>query len=220
MRINELLVEYDYDHHSKIVNQAMSKAGYRKKGEGADAVVYSRDAGTVIKIIMPIIGDYGLADQTFLTWYNFCQQHAGNPHLPKFQKIAGQHHAQFEIDGEKFRQIAMEKLKPIPAGSKLDDVVLDLVKSVEHNKSVKDIEMANLKYIYRGKPIPSQVLRHTEQHIKLIEKIMNQYPELYKTLTAVFQTGRRAGLSSDMATRNNVMMRADGTPVITDPWSD
>lgn len=219
MRATDFLAEYDYDRHYKIVNQAMAKAGYRKKGQGGDAVVYSKDAGTVIKIIMPMNGDYSSADNAFLAWYKFCQQHAGNPHLPQFQEIQGQHHSQFEIDGEKFRQIAMEKLKPMPEGSKLENAIHSIITTCEENKTLKDTEMAKLKYTWQDTPIPPHVLKWKNQEIKATEKIIEQYPLLYKTLKSIIQVAARGGFRQDLSSTGNIMLRTDGTPVITDPWA-
>jgi hypothetical protein len=115
----------------------MTKAGYRKIGQGGDSMVYARDAGHVIKIIMPGSGEYSEADKTFMAWYDFCQQHAGNPYLPKFIKINGQHHSTFEIDGETFRQIAMEKLQRISEWSELLETVMTIIENIEYNQQDK-----------------------------------------------------------------------------------
>ena len=225
--IDEDLYQPGGSQHRIKIQQAMKKAGYREIGDGVDSTVYSKDAGTVIKIIVPMFGDFAPADKTFLTWYKFCQQHAGNPHLPQFQEIAGQHHATFTIDGEQFRQIAMEKLKPMPEESKLSTAIYRMAMTIQsnivnsRNNSPRQWMTADFNSYYApGESIQPYVIQGLKQDIQFIEKIMSKYPELYKTLNAVIRAGKRAGLRDDMISDGNIMRRADGTPVIIDPWVD
>lgn len=184
------LYEFDYDHYRKIVNQTMKKSGYRKIGSGVDSLVFARDAGTVIKIIVPEHSQPGVSDNTFLKWYEFCQKNKGNPHLPNFVEIQGQHHSSFNLDGIQLRQIAMEKLKPMAAGSKVEEAVWEL-----------------LVYERQGRPISPK----TQQ--------MPWAKDFYNTVKAVEAAGEAAGLQDDIASDDNVMIRGN-IPVITDPWTD
>lgn len=139
MRIKEIIkeqqiAEFDYTKHKKLVIDHMKQAGYKKLGHGADALVFSKDAGTAIKIIIPQSGKFEAADNTFLAFYEYCKQHADNPHLPKFVAIGGQEHATFQLDGETFRQIAMERLKPIPPGSELDNAIFAMYRAARANE--------------------------------------------------------------------------------------
>jgi hypothetical protein len=184
------LYEFDYDHYRKIVNQTMKKTGYRQIGSGTDSLVFARDAGTVIKIIVPEHDQPGVSDSTFLKWYKFCQKNKGNPYLPKFVEIQGQHHATFNLDGIQFRQIAMEKLKPLIVGSALENAVWEIL--------VSDV---------RSTPISPAT------------KQLPWATDFYSTVKAVRAAGDAAGLSDDIDSDDNVMVRGN-IPVITDPWVD
>jgi hypothetical protein len=54
--------------------------------------------------------------------------------------------------------------------------------------------------------------------LKLAKKLMAKFPGFYETLQSVIATGKRLGFRDDITSDGNIMMRADGTPVITDPW--
>jgi hypothetical protein len=184
------LYEFDPYKQREMINKLMKQAGYHKMGSGTDSLVFARDAGSVIKIIAPEHGEYGAADNTFLQWYKFCQKNKGNPHLPKFVEIQGQHHANFKLGGKVFRQIAMEKLKPLIVGSALEEAVWEIL--------VSDI---------RGTPISPAT------------KQLPWATDFYNTVKAVAAAGDAAGLSDDIDSDDNVMVRGN-IPVITDPWVD
>jgi hypothetical protein len=217
MRCQEFIAEYDeYKRHTKIIHQAMRRAGYRRVGSGADSVVYAKDAGTVIKLIVPQENDMAPADRVFMAWYQFCQKNAGNPYLPRFVEIQGQHHATFDIDGETFRQTAMEKLRNLPTAT--FNRIMTLEKSIRYNQSLKDTVMRDVTYLYRNRTVPPEVLKYKQRDLALAEKLMAKYPGFYETLQSVIATGQSLGFRDDVLADGNIMMRADGTPVITDPW--
>jgi hypothetical protein len=184
------LYEFDYTQYRKLVNQTMKKSGYRKIGSGVDSLVFARDAGTVIKIIVPEHDQPGVSDNTFLKWYEFCQKNKGNPHLPKFVEIQGQHHSSFNLDGIQLRQIAMEKLKPMAAGSKVEEAVWEILTS---------------------DPSDTPISPATKQ--------LPWAKDFYNTVKAVEAAGDAAGLRDDVDSDDNVMLRGN-IPVITDPWID
>jgi hypothetical protein len=119
------LNEFDHARHVELLNAYMQKLGYENIGAGLDAQVFAKETGPVKKILMPESGDISTAENSFLAFYNYCQANARNPHLPKFLKI----NKDIELDGERFRQITMERLQEVDPD--YDDMIMDMVESIE-----------------------------------------------------------------------------------------
>ena len=207
----------EYDTSSKSSKQIIAKLkqlGYKLLGSGVDATVWSKDAGSVIKILMPF--DNTSADNAFLTFYEFCQRHK-SPFLPKFISIGGAHHTVFELDGKQYRQIAMEKLAPLPGGSLMEKMVWALSDLV----SVAFIKWADVKKqlvtpdFWEHFPNPGN---HVEEVTQALAnpQLDKQYAALFTVMQQLYQTGNQHGLGWDLHTEN-VMARGN-TPVITDPY--
>lgn len=206
------------DHRTKI-KQTMTAAGYAELGAGADAAVYAKDANTVIKILMPDTGQLSTGEKTFLDFYKYVTTSKPNPFLPKFVKIQGQHHARFEIDGEQFLQIAMERLQPIPNGSALQGIVWVLSECAARQLTWREVyndflTESDIWRYWSGDPdVPEKV------YDMMLGQADNQayYEALYITMLILARLGAHHGWGWDLHTEN-VMQRADGTPVIIDPW--
>jgi hypothetical protein len=126
--------DIDYQRHLALINAHMKKMGYRGLGGGGDAQVYAKAQGPVIKILIPADAkNVSSAEIPFLEFYKFCMNNRNNPHLPKFANIQGQDYADFYIDGERFVQIAQERLTEISAPSEYDDMLFEMIDSVERN---------------------------------------------------------------------------------------
>jgi hypothetical protein len=119
------LNEFDHARHVELLNAHMEKLGYENIGAGLDAQVFAKETGPVKKILMPESGDISTAENSFLAFYNYCQANARNPHLPKFLNI----NKDIELDGEKFRQITMERLQEVDPDH--DDMIMDMMESIE-----------------------------------------------------------------------------------------
>ena len=119
------LNEFDHARHVELLNAHMEKLGYENIGAGLDAQVFAKETGPVKKILMPESGDISTAENSFLAFYNYCQTNAKNPHLPKFLNID----KDIELDGEKFRQITMERLAEVDPD--YDDMIMDMMESIE-----------------------------------------------------------------------------------------
>jgi hypothetical protein len=205
------------EEHAKKIAATMKKAGYKELGSGADASVYVKDAGTVIKILMPESGNLGTAERTFLEFYNFVQKLPGIPNLPRFYKIQGQHYTKFEIDGEEFYQIAMEQLYPIAPGSLEEGMVWQL-----SDYAVKDISWET---VYKELQDPEQWMGLAPDEAgnfvnavkNFTDKQKHDYAYLFVLMQLLFRTGQAKKLFWDLHTAN-MMQRADGTLVIVDPW--
>lgn len=186
---NKIQEAIDYQRHLKIINAHMKKMGYKKLGGGADAQVYAKTEDQVIKILIPSDAtNVSIAEKAFLEFYKFCKANQRNPHLPKFFKIQGQDYSDFYIDGERFIQIAQERLTEIPAPSKYDEMLFDMINSVEND--------APLERTYPG----YELLYKTLQSVSKLGKILGFDSDFIKT-------------DDDF----NIMLRGQ-TLVITDPW--
>jgi predicted nucleotidyltransferase len=186
---NKIQEAIEYQRHLKLINAHMKKMGYQKLGGGADAQVYAKTEDQVIKILIPSDStNVSTAEIAFVEFYKFCQANQRNPHLPKFFKIQGQDYTDFYIDGERFIQIAQERLTEIPAPSRYDDMLFDMINSVEND--------APLERSYPG----YELLYKTLQSVSKLGKILGFDSDFIKT-------------DDDF----NIMLRGQ-TLVITDPW--
>ena len=119
------LNEFDHARHVKLLNAHMQKLGYENIGAGTDAQVFAKETGPVKKILMPESGDISTAENSFLAFYNYCQANARNPHLPKFHQIQDN----IELDGERFRQITMERLEEVDP--EYEDMLVSMTDGIE-----------------------------------------------------------------------------------------
>jgi hypothetical protein len=183
--------DIDYQRHLKLINAHMEKMGYKRLGGGRDAQVYAKQEGSIIKILIPQDGKtVGSAEIPFLEFYKYCRANQKNPHLPKFGKIQGQDYADFHLDGERFVQIAQERLSDIPAPSEYDDMLFDMINSVENNTP--------LEQKYQGYELFYKTLKSVAQRGRELG-FENDF------------------IKSD--DDFNIMLRGK-TLVITDPWLD
>ena len=208
--------EYDAgSESSKQITAKLKQLGYKLLGSGHDATVWTKDAGSVIKILMPSI-DNESSDNAFLIFYNFCQKHK-SPFLPRFVDIGGVHHSAFELNGKQYRQISMEKLAPLPSGSLMEKMVWAL----SDLSAVPFIKWSNVKQqlsspnFWEHFPNPGN---HSEEVAQALAdpQLEKQYSSLFVIMQQLYQTAKQHGLGWDLHTEN-VMARGN-TPVITDPY--
>ena len=215
------LYELHSDQHRDKIYNTMQKAGYTEVGAGADATVWAKDAGTVIKILMPEDGIISPAEKVFLEYYKAAQKYQDNPHFIKFVDIGGQHYTKFDIDGETFYQIAAEKLKPLKNGSFEEAVVWAMSDFVGNNVSwadaIKQIKDPNAKIWMQSYHYDFNPEKITRKLNKLDATAAAKLQYLYLTMQLIYQIGRSQGFGWDLHTEN-AMQRRDGTIVITDPW--
>lgn len=210
MRISELV-----DHRVDISPMMRSK-GYRLLGSGADAMVWIKDSGPVIKLLIPRVphtDDANAADLAFLVFYEFCRDNKNNPFLPKFVEIEGSHYTDFKIGDNYYKQIAMEMLDQIPNNSTEEYMVWmlgDMV--IRTNSWERAKEKMNQEDTWLG---------YRTAWKKYVESIKNPdfekyYHALFLTMVRLFAVGNSAGLKWDLHTEN-AMMR-DRQIVIIDPF--
>jgi hypothetical protein len=196
------------------VYQTMDKAGYTNIGRGTDASVWAKDAGSVIKIVTT-------GQTPFLKFYKFCREHSDNPHLPRFVPIQGKDYTVFNLFGKKFLQVSMEKLTKISDDSVEAFVVWYLEHEAKKNTSWSKI----VTYLTANKgselwkfsnDFPMETLQ-TVYYI--LKKNPNHWLSFYETFLMLAQYIKKfRGALLDLHDEN-VMLRSDGTMVITDPYA-
>ena len=207
----------EYDDVRSQITSKLKSLGYKLSGSGLDSLVWTKDEGSVIKMIIPYQSRADRADSSFLLFYKFCQEHKDSPYLPKFIDIGGKHHTLFEFNGKKYRQIAMEKLTPIPKNtlmSKIYGKMIDLLSSESDWEKTKNRLVdpdtwtpVDQWATYSTRPI-KQIMSNPET-----EKV---YHGLYEIMKKLHDLGYRNRYMFDR-NPDNLMLRGN-TPVVTDPW--
>lgn len=202
---------------SKKIVDTLKKAGYRQLGSGADATVWSRNAGSVIKIVMPESQDITTAAYTFKKFYEFCMQHQDLACLPKFIPIQGQAYTEFTIGDREFMQISMEQLYPLKKNS-FDEGIVWLFSDYVSNNGKWDAMNNDLTYpedweMYNEK----NAEKYAYMWSKLSKQKRAEYQLLYTVMQLLYKTGQINKLYWDLHT-GNAMLRKNGTIVIIDPW--
>ena len=211
--------------NAKEIADTLKKAGYRKLGEGVDATVWTKDDGSVLKIIMPTpyntkhapvrVDRPELAVWTFMKFYQFTQKHKDLRCLPRFKEIQGENLAKFSLRGKDYLQISMEKLQPLAKGSTEEILVWHLSDYAKQNTDWSVVLQDLLK------PESYEDLKPKEQkrYLSFLEdksKVL-EYKMLYTVMKLLYVTGSLNNMNWDLHTEN-AMQRADGTVVIVDPW--
>jgi hypothetical protein len=220
MRAQEL-IEYDENSaHTREIESKLKQAGYKKLGDGVDASVWSKDAGYVIKILMPHENPAHLkgSEKSFMTFYKFCQQHSDSPNLPKFVDIGGKHHSLFKLNGKAYRQIAMEKLRPLRENTFAEGMIWMLSDFAPKNTPWEEVlEQLVDPNVWNMSLRLKRIMPQRIQQLKTNAKFNAEYGLLYTMMRLLYITARKSGLYWDMHTAN-AMQRADGTIVIVDPF--
>lgn len=208
--------EEDTPEAKHIVN-TLKKAGYSQLGSGADATVWIKDAGSVLKIIMPESKDITPAAFTFKKFYEFCMQHQDLACLPKFIPIQGQAYSEFTLGGKNYMQISMEQLYPLKKNSFSEGIVWffsDYVASgADWDKVNKDLSNPKEWTAYNTRVANN----YANTFAKLSSTQKAELQLLYTVMQLLYQTGKINKMYWDLHTEN-AMQRKDGAIVIIDPW--
>jgi hypothetical protein len=223
-RITKLMKEEVIDEYengtdnSRQIFDKLKQLGYTKLGSGQDATVWSKDEASVIKILMPSDKPHN-AENGFLTFYNFCQQHKDVPNLPKFIDVGGVHHSVFTMNGTNYRQIAMERLQPIANGS-FEEAMVWILSDLASTRALWNAVVEKLLDANEWNANSTGIMSRMPELIreKINDKRFNaEYNLLLTTMQVLYMAGKQAGLGWDLHTEN-VMQRRDGTLVIVDPF--
>ncbi|CAB4852723.1 MAG: hypothetical protein F2772_11275 [Actinobacteria bacterium] len=206
--------------NSKEIFAKLKNLGYKQLGFGEDATVWTKDENHVIKILMPsrsIPSNVTNAEKGFMTFYDFCKKHPELPNLPHFIDIGGHGHSAFEINGTPYRQIAMERLRPIKNGS-FEEAMVWILSDLAKYRVPWDNIVAILKKSETWATDPNMSNMPKLVASGLTDPVVNkQYGILYLTMSRLYHAGLKSGLGWDLHTEN-AMLRPDGTIVIVDPF--
>lgn len=202
---------------AKQIVSTLQKAGYKQLGSGADATVWMKDAGQVLKIVMPESKDITQAAFTFKKFFEFCMEHQDLACLPKFIPIQGQAYSEFTLGGKQYMQISMEQLYPLKKNSLSEGIVWffsDYVSNgAKWEKVDSKLSYPKTWYEFSSRNANSLALKWTS--LKPEQK--SQYQLLYIVMDILYKTGKINKMFWDLHTEN-AMQRQDGTIVIIDPW--
>lgn len=217
MKINDLITEesmrdFMYDE----VTYKLEHAGYHELGSGADAVVYAKDDGSVIKIILPEDDGNNNAVNTFKDFVDFCMANSKYTNLPKMKQITEPKIKKYLGDVGLYG-VVMEKLNPIRNGSFqeamvwiLSDLCTEKVTWQEALNRMKD----ERTWQHYDEMDPTEILIILDQ---MDDHDLLEYEVIFKLMMLLYHKGRINKLGWDLHTEN-VMQRDNGTLVIIDPW--
>jgi len=198
--------------YARNISQEFRKLGYKKIGSGADSTVFAKEAGYVIKILMP--EDPGSrAVEVFKKFYEFCLQHQDLKCLPVINE-----YNTIDVLDKEYIQIDMERLFPIRKNTFSEAMVWYLSDYVSNDIAWPAVkaELSN--------PDKWEESHWPRQADKIANKVKNltadqeqTWSELYSVMSMLFKTGRINKLGWDLHTEN-VMQRKNGDLVIIDPW--
>jgi hypothetical protein len=210
----EQLQEYSYIDTG--IHEVLERKGFRFLGQGADQAAYLSPNGRAVLKIFGAGRGYvtslgrksrSRSQEMFETWVNYCQQHADNPYLPRF--LAGEDGEvwrPFEFRGRRYLQIWQEHL---PRANR----------NLNRGLSIMDdiIEEVGISKFLSGK---FDATNRDHSYMDLAKRQLGpQGVQLMaRTLAELHEIADIGRYRSDLHFEN-FRSRADGTPVIMDPWS-
>lgn len=172
----------------------LEERGYKFLGAGVDQIAFLSPNGKSVFKIFGTGGESLSKDQKmFLKWVKFCHNNSDNQFLPKFGRIK-----QVTIDGKIYYAMFQELL----------------------HKKWHIIEMVLLIDAVNAFPdyYPPSVKRKAEGVKADLEGKGIDVEKLLSTLSRLTSIGKGSDYVNDIH-EDNIMVRADGTPVIIDPWT-
>jgi hypothetical protein len=218
MKYHELIAEATLDEHSYFdshISDVLEKKGFRFLGQGMDQAAYLSPNG---RAVLKIFGSgfrftpknktgRTRSQEMFETWVNYCQQHADNPFLPKFiPGEGGEVWRPFEFGGRRYLQIWQEHLpranRNLNRGLTIMDDIIEEVGISKFLSGKFDATNRDHSYMDLAKrqlgPQGFQLMARTLAELHELADIGRYRPDLHN---------------------ENFRSRADGTPVILDPWA-
>jgi hypothetical protein len=175
------------------IEEILTKKGYKLLGQGQDQMAFLEPGtGQVLKIFGTESGQKGFSpsQQMFFVWFKYCQKNNTNPFLPRFSGFET-----FEFQGQTYIQMRQERL--YRTNRDLTDSV------VQWGDWAIDFE--DFDEFMQG-PDPRDIKKIGKKNMFI----------LWKTLREILHVCEQNGYDFDLD--GNVMNRANGTPVIVDPW--
>jgi hypothetical protein len=216
MKSSEILRESILDEYSDtdpaIVKHLQDK-GYKLLDQGVDQTAFLEpETGLVLKIfgtqnnvaLAPNDENtksiFSKEQMMFFRWGKYCNNHKSNPFLPKFSGFES-----FYWNGHVYIQMRQERLNSIGAIGKLC-------------KEMADRAMANESFEDVAQTLTYPVWGYKNSWDKLLNILGPRGVHVfYKTIVRLNDIANQMGYELDLH-GYNFMARADGTPVIIDPW--
>ena len=209
MRAQEFVNEQELEEFSttdKGIRSALEAKGYQFLGKGVDQTAYLEPSTGLVLKVFGTQGnrqEFSRDQKMFFTWYDYCSKHSDNPLLPRFHG-----HDSFIWNDNRYLMIRTEPLKKTqgPIRRALDDLGWMSRSWLQH----------------RGLSVAGFVnhLKNNRQgDYALLEKALGAkgVVQMVSTLDELMKIGKAKGYRWDMH-GGNFMRRADGAPVINDPW--
>jgi len=195
----------EYSTTSKKIDRILKAKGYKRLGAGVDQTAYLEPGtGFVLKVFGTQGGETFSQDhKMFFAWAKYCMKNSNNPFLPRFGGYES-----FILDGDRYLQIRQEALQPIGVMGRL----LDLIAQSIEEDGVRHLDDAEDYIADYG----------LDTDLKNFEKLRKQLGDkgfnlLFSTMLKLHAISQKQGWGFDLHA-GNFMRRADGTPVIVDPW--
>lgn len=195
------------------IKNILLRKGYKYLSQGVDQIVFidKDDPNFVLKIFgfNPRRNTKNNPNHKMLfVWAKFCEQNSHNPYLPKFNGVKV-----FTFNGNLYLQYRQERLKTNTVYNTA--VTQIIVQCVEANYSFNEL----INGVNGTKKLTRVWLRDdAKQSIQQMNSIqLNQLKQFYNTILQIVRIRKKHGYANDLHS-GNIMMRADSTPVITDPW--
>lgn len=201
MRAAELT---EYSTTAKKIDKILAKKGYKKLGSGVDQTAYLEPGtGYVLKIFGTQGGEGFSADhKMFFAWAKYCMKNSNNPFLPRFGGYDS-----FVLDGDRYLQIRQE---PLQSAGRMG-VALEVMANAVEDEGIRELDELT-DYI------EDYFDEYAGAYQKLLKQLGPQKTQLMlDTINRLYALGNKSGWGFDLHA-GNFMQRADGTPVIVDPW--
>ena len=201
MRAAELT---EYSTTDKKIERILAKKGYKKLGAGVDQTAYLEPGtGYVLKVFGTQGGESFSPDhRMFFAWAKYCMKNSSNPFLPRFGGYES-----FVLDGDRYLQIRQE---PLQSAGRMGTILEIMANGVE-DEQIEDLD-----------ELTDYVEDYFEEYAAGYQKLLKQLGPrqmqlMLDTIHRLYVIGNRSGYGFDLHA-GNFMKRADGTPVIVDPW--
>jgi len=216
MKSSEILRESILDEYSDtdpaIVDHLIDK-GYKQIGQGVDQTAFLEPGtGLVLKIfgtqnnVARAPNDenpkptFSKDQMMFFRWAKYCNNHRSNPFLPKFSGFES-----FYWNEHVYIQMRQEHLKSLGGMGRLC-------------KEMADDAIAESSFEEMMERLSAPVWGHKDALNKLLNILGSKGVHVfYKTIVRLNDIANQMGYELDLH-GYNFMARADGIPVIIDPW--
>ena len=193
------------------IRKHLERKGYKFLGAGVDQSAYLEPGtGWVLKIFgtqhdADFVGKptFSTDHQMFFVWARYCQAHADNPFLPRFDDYDS-----FRFGGKTYLMIRQEALRSAGGARGMGGLLSELSDYAEEGLGFE-------------RAIKSMQIEMSNAQVQAVIQAcggLKRTQLLYQTVRQLVAIGKKnPGFGWDLH-HGNYMKRPDGTPVIVDPW--